>query len=297
MSADAARAEPAVGAAGAGCRLCGARDAAPLFEKTGWTFVACRGCGLVSLDPLPTPAELARHHEASYRDGGYAGFAAADAVRTAIAEDRLARLRPLAPAGPWLDVGCSTGAFVAAAARAGLVAEGLEVSSVAVEAARARGLTIHHGAVEDFAPAAPLAVVTAFDVIEHLPDPVGFARRVRPWLQPDGLLAMTLPNIASVAARVMGRQWFYYAAPDHVHYFTPATIRRVLEEAGFTRIEVASATKPLTLDYATEQLARMTPALGPLARALQAVTPRGLRRHCWPLPIGEMLVTAHPARS
>jgi 2-polyprenyl-3-methyl-5-hydroxy-6-metoxy-1,4-benzoquinol methylase len=294
MSGDAARAEAAPRDA-TGCRLCGAHDPAPLFEKSGWRFVACRACGLVSLDPMPTPEALAAHHETSYREGGYAGFAAADAVRTAIAEDRLARLRPLAPAGRWLDVGCSTGAFVAAVVRAGLAAEGLEVSSVAVEAARARGLVVHHGGVEDFVPAAPLAVVTAFDVIEHLPDPVGFARRVRTWLEPRGLLGLTLPNVASVAARAMGRHWFYYAAPDHVHYFTPATIRRCLADAGFTDVTVHAATKPLTLDYATEQLARMTPALAPLAKTVQTLTPRRLRAHLWPLPIGEMLVTARPA--
>lgn len=291
MTADAARAEVAERA----CALCGARDASPLFEKAGWSFVACRVCGLVSLDPLPTPAALAAHHETSYRDGGYAGFAAADAVRTAIAEDRLARLRSMASPGRWLDVGCSTGAFVAVASAAGLAAEGLEVSSVAVAAAQARGLTVRQGAVEDFTPADPLAVVTAFDVIEHLPDPVAFARRVRPWLQRAGLLAMTLPNLASVAARVMGRHWFYYAAPDHVHYFTPTTIRRLLGDAGFVDVTVHPATKPLTLDYATEQLIRMTPVLAPLARALRAVTPRPLGRRLWPLPIGEMLVTARPS--
>jgi 2-polyprenyl-3-methyl-5-hydroxy-6-metoxy-1,4-benzoquinol methylase len=296
MGARALPAEAAPGAAG-GCRLCGARDGERLFEKDGYAFVRCRACTLVALDPLPTPAVLAAHHEASYRDGGYSGFAAAEAVRTAIAEDRLARIRPLAPAGPWLDVGCSTGAFVAAAARAGLPVEGLEVSSVAAEAARARGLVVHHAAVEDFAPAAPLAVVTAFDVIEHLPEPVAFGRRVRAWLRPEGVLAMTLPNIASPTARLMGRQWFYYAAPDHVHYFTPATIRRLLADAGFDAVTVEPTTKPLTLDYAAEQLERMTPVAAPLARAVRAVTPRALGRRLWPLPLGEMLVVARAVGS
>lgn len=296
MSGDAARAEPAERTPG-GCVLCGARRPVRRFEKSGFAFVACGGCGLVSLDPLPTPAALAAHHEASYRAGAYSGFAAAEDVRTAIAEDRLARLRPLAPVGRWLDVGCSTGAFVAAAVRAGLAAEGLEVSAAAVEAARGRGLTVHHGAVEDFTPPARLAVVTAFDVVEHLPDPVAFVRRVRPWLEPGGLFAATLPNVASVAARAMGRHWFYYAAPDHVHYFTPATIGRLLAEAGFEQVAVRAAAKPLTLDYAAAQLARMTPLLAPLARATRAVVPARLRRRLWPLPIGEMLVTARPARS
>jgi 2-polyprenyl-3-methyl-5-hydroxy-6-metoxy-1,4-benzoquinol methylase len=291
MTADAAPAHQ-TGRGRTRCVLCGGGERSPRFAKQGWTFVEC-ACGLLSLDPLPTAAALAAHHEASYRDGGYADFAAAAAVRDTIARARLERLRPLASSGRWLDVGCSTGAFVAAATAAGVAAEGLEVSATAVDAARARGLAVHHGTVDEFVPAARFAVVTAFDVIEHLPDPLAFVRRVRAWLEPHGLLALTLPNMASIAARAMGRRWFYYAAPDHVHYFTPSTIRRLLEAAGFASIAVHGATKPLTLEYATEQLERLAPGLAPAARALEWVMPGPLRRRPVPLPIGEMLVTAH----
>jgi SAM-dependent methyltransferase len=292
MTADATATLDVPAAGERSCRLCGTEGATPLFTKNGWTFVRCGGCGLVSLDPLPTPSDLAAHHERSYRDGGYASFAAAEDVRAAIARDRLAAVRAIAPAGPWLDVGCSTGSFVEVAARDGFAAEGLEVSSVAVAAARERGLVVHHGAVESYEPPGPLAVVTAFDVIEHLPDPVAFVRRVRHWLRPDGVIVLTLPNVASPTARAMGRQWFYYAPPDHVHYFTPETIRRLLGRAGLRDVAVRPISKPMTLEYAAEQLARMTPPLAPLARLATAVVPAGLRRRSWPLPLGEMLATA-----
>src|SRR2546428_13687642 len=72
---------PALSAERAPCVICGSREAHPLFVKQSWTFARCRGCGLVSLDPRPTPAAIAAHHEASYRDGRYATFAAAEAVR------------------------------------------------------------------------------------------------------------------------------------------------------------------------------------------------------------------------
>ena len=274
------------------CALCGGAQRAVVFEKRGWEFMRCGGCGLVSLHPMPTVAELAAHHERSYRDGAYATFAAADHVRTMIARRRLAAVRQLAPAGPWLDIGCSTGSFVAEAVAVGLDAEGLEVSSAAVEQARARGLTVRRGAVEDHEPARRYAAVTAFDVVEHLPDPVAFVRRVGSWLVPGGVLAVTLPDIASPTARLLGRQWFYYAPPDHVHYFTPATARRLLETSGLTDVAVRPFHKPLTLDYAVTQLASMAPRLAPPVRVVSALLPRGLRERAWPLPLGEMLLTA-----
>lgn len=274
------------------CVLCGGTDRAPRFTKGGWRFVRCRTCGLESLDPLPTPAELAAHYEASYEDGAYAGFAAAGDVRDAIARHRLGLLRPLAPAGPWLDVGASTGAFVGAAAAAGLDVEGVEVSDRAAAAARRRGLAVHTSAVETFEPARRYAVITAFDVVEHLPDPLPLLARVRDWLAPGGLLAIAVPNAASWVARVLGRHWFYYVGPFHVHYFSPATIRRALARSGFGDVAVRGLRKPLTLRYAADQLDALAPPLAPLARGVMRALPWLGRPIA--LPLGEMLVTARP---
>jgi len=278
------------------CALCGA-ETRRLFVKRRWTFVRCAGCGLVSLSPLPTPAEIEAHHEASYRDGRYAAFVAAETVRVAIARHRLAFLRLLAPEGPWLDVGCSTAAFIAELARAGRAAEGLELSEAAVAQGRARGFTVHRGAAETFTPAHRYAAVTAFDVLEHLPDPLAFVRQALTWLVPGGLLALTLPDAASPMARLMGRHWFHYAPPDHVHYFTPATIRGLLERAGADAIAVRRVWKPLTLDYAAAQLAETNPQLGRLMTLLAVIAPRAWRAHPWPVPVGEILVTGRSARS
>jgi 2-polyprenyl-3-methyl-5-hydroxy-6-metoxy-1,4-benzoquinol methylase len=276
----------------AACVVCGDTRWTRRFTKDGWRFARCGGCGLTSLQPLPTPADLARHHEASYRDGRYATFARAENARAAVAAHRFTLVRPLAPAGSWLDLGCSTGTFLAVLAAAGIPAEGVEVSSAAAGEARARGCTVHAGSVETFEPARRFAAVTAFDVVEHVPDPAALLARVASWLLPGGVLALTLPDARSWTATAMGRHWFYYTAPDHVHYFTPPTITRLLARAGFTDVHVRPTRKPLPLDYAAEQLRHLVPPLAPLARALEWIAPAG---RAIPLPLGEMLVTARPA--
>ena len=120
-------------------------------------------------------------------------------------------------------------------------------------------------------------------------------RRAAGWLEPDGLFALTLPDAASPTARLMGRHWFYYAPPDHVHYFTPLTARHLLETAGLRAAAVRRITKPLTLDYAFAQLAQFNPRLGGVARAVGRVLPQALRAREWPLPLGAMLALARPA--
>ena len=98
-------------------------------------------------------------------------------------------------------------------------------------------------------------------------------------------------------ARLMGRRWYYHAPPDHVHGFTPETIRRLLETTGWAAVTVRAARKPLTADYVVEQLAHSNPALARIARGTTAIVPRRWRARPWSLPLGEMLVTARPAGS
>jgi 2-polyprenyl-3-methyl-5-hydroxy-6-metoxy-1,4-benzoquinol methylase len=276
------------------CALCGAHDLRPLFAKRGWTFVRCAGCSLVALRPLPSPAEHERHTEASYAHGAYAVFAAADTIRTAIATHRFGIVRRLASAGPWLDVGCSSGAFVAVAAEAGIDVEGLERSPAAVARARSRGLRVHQGTIERFVPIQRYAAITAFDLIEHLGDPVAFVRQAARWLAPDGILAVTVPNIDSLTARLMGRHWFYYAPPEHVHYFRPATLRHLLETGGLRDVIVQPTVKPLSLEYAALALTQFNARLGAVARRAVAALPRALRARLLPIHVGELLATARP---
>lgn len=279
----------------AACLVCRGTRTRVLFAKGGRDFVRCRDCNFVWLRPMPSAAEVAAYYERSYCDGIYEPFAAAETIRRLVAEHRLAAIRADARPGRWLDVGAATGHFVEAAARAGMDAEGCELSSDAVARARARGLRVHHGAVEDFAPDAPYDTITAFDVLEHLREPRPFLDRLRTWLAPGGTLALTLPDVGSVYPRLMGRHWFYYAPNDHLHYFDRRTIARLLGEHGFAAIRIRRATKPLTLAYVADQLRLFTPALGRVAAPLLRAVPAPLRERPIPLYVGEMLVVAAAA--
>jgi SAM-dependent methyltransferase len=277
------------------CVLCGGTTRRPMFRKQGWTFVRCGTCGLVSLSPLPTAEELRQHHAATCDIGLYDVFTARVDIRDAIARQRFQAVAAAAPPGPWLEVGCSTGQFLAQARAAGVTAEGIDLSSSALARARAQGLVVHEAAVEEFVPRAPYAAVMAFDVVEHLADPLAFVRRVVSWLVPGGLFAMTVPNAASFTARAMGRHWFQYWAPDHVHYFSPATARRMAVACGLGDVQTRPAGKPLTLEYAVDRLRASNPLQGRVAGLAAACVPAAWRSRSWAMPLGEMLVTARRA--
>ena len=133
--------------------------------------------------------------------------------------------------------------------------------------------------------------MTAFDTIEHLLDPTTLPERAHRWLRPGGMLALTLPDIGSPIARVLGKHWFFYAPHVHFHYFDRSTIARFLEARGFRVERIATAAKPLTPDYVAGQVEVFYPALAAGAGLLRRL-PRSLRERTIHVPVGEMLVLA-----
>jgi len=123
-----------------------------------------------------------------------------------------------------LDVGCGKGDFVDAALHEGFKVDGIELAQPAVDIAQRFGLPV---AKMDFFSSTieerSRDVVTMFEVIEHLPDPVSFFRRAEAVLRPGGLIYMTTPNYNSLDRRILGSKWDVIHR-EHLIYFTPATL-------------------------------------------------------------------------
>jgi 2-polyprenyl-3-methyl-5-hydroxy-6-metoxy-1,4-benzoquinol methylase len=147
-----------------------------------------------------------------------------------------------------LDVGCGAGRLgEAVKARQGAEVVGIELDGVAAGAAKGRLDRVIVGDVEriepDFEPGAFDCVVCG-DVLEHLEDPGAFLRRARGWLQPDGFLVASVPNVRhhQVVAGLLEGNWTYESAglldETHLGFFTRRDAIGLLEGAGY-RVERA----------------------------------------------------------
>jgi predicted TPR repeat methyltransferase len=96
------------------------------------------------------------------------------------------------------------------------------------------------------------AVVLA-DIIEHLRNSTNLLRCVKQSLSPDGLLFLSVPNIANVTVR-LGLLFGVFEYRDrgildytHLRFFTMRTIRRELENAGFRIVAIRGSSVPIRL--------------------------------------------------
>jgi SAM-dependent methyltransferase len=132
-----------------------------------------------------------------------------------------------------LDVGCGTGANLELLAQYG-DAEGVDISTDALEFCRARGLEkVRLGAAETLPyEDNSFDIVTALDVVEHLDDDVGGLKEMRRVLKPGGRALLFVPAFM-----------FLWGVQDDVSHhrrrYTLKNLRGVVREAGF---EVERAT-------------------------------------------------------
>jgi SAM-dependent methyltransferase len=127
----------------------------------------------------------------------------------------------------------------------------VEIGEPAADAARARGLDVRTGTLDQLAPTldGPFDLITFWDVLEHLPEPVGALRLARSLLAPGGRVAMTFPNVEGWYPRATHRLiarptgvWEHPELPVHLYDFSPATARRLAREGGL-EVERARTTE------------------------------------------------------
>jgi len=142
--------------------------------------------------------------------------------------------------GRLLDIGAGFGAFVHAAQGRGWDAHGVEPSTTGVRRAKEQfpNADIIHGTLADIPLDLTFDVITMWDVVEHLDDPMDLMHEARKRLRPGGLLVVETGNYQSAERSQAGLAWWGYQS-DHRWYFTPDTLSRMLHDSGFSNASVA----------------------------------------------------------
>lgn len=235
------------------CRACGLGRLVPTDAAA---------CGCEQLYPADYPAHLPCPSPGGYSltparppGGGQNPWAAAaralglgyprpaiGRLRWAAAQAAAAPLRRWALARPFphfvrgarlLDVGCGRGDFVRGMQARGWEAMGLDPSPRAVAAAQRQGLPVVQGTLATCAwPAGYFHAITFLDSFEHCSHPRATLAAVVRLLAPGGELLIRFPNFGSIWRQAFGRYWADIAAPRHEFFYSPAVLRRLVNEAG-----------------------------------------------------------------
>jgi 2-polyprenyl-3-methyl-5-hydroxy-6-metoxy-1,4-benzoquinol methylase len=177
----------------------------------------------------PVPAEMAT---GTFYDHAGQEFLSPEKLEGDYSDVRFQRelrlFRSFCPSGSILDVGCSSGAFLYQLNKRhpyDYEICGTDVSGPPLDYAAKMGVPVIKENFPRHSFEKQFDAVTFWAVMEHLFEPQSFLKKAASVLKPGGLCFILVPNMRSLAVRMLGAK-YRYIYPEHLNYFTPETLSK-----------------------------------------------------------------------
>jgi 2-polyprenyl-3-methyl-5-hydroxy-6-metoxy-1,4-benzoquinol methylase len=196
------------------------------------TLLKCNNCGFRFAQKIPTVAELIAH----YNQYGRNDYLSPVTIKRY--HEILDQFEPYRKTNKLIDVGCGIGYFLEEAKKRGWEVYGTEYTDEAITICRSKGITMHQGALNptDYS-AGEFDVVTSFEVIEHINNPVEEMQHFHRLLRQGGAAYITTPNFDALERYVLKERYNVISYPEHLSYYTKNTLTRLMISQGFLPIE------------------------------------------------------------
>ncbi len=256
----------------------------PLLDQ----LVKCKKCNLVYVNPRLKPEVIL----GGYSEGEDEMFVSQSEAREATFFSALKTIEKYKKEkGKILDIGTAGGAFLAAAKKRGWDIYGCEPNKWMAEwGEKNLGINIDLGTLfEQKYHDKSFDVVTLWDVVEHTTEPSKILAECRRILKDDGLLVINYPDWGSWIAKIMKKKWFFTLAV-HLFYFTPETIKKLMNKCGFQIIKMKPHFQKLETGYLFFRMG----AYSKLLSKFGGTTAKLLHINHWKIPywIGQTFVVA-----
>jgi SAM-dependent methyltransferase len=253
------------------CPACGNESNRPVFRKTGFNYVECNTCKTLFVNPRPDEESFNKY----YTDSPSVQFWATHFYKETEKARRELIIRPkaikvgqllekyLKPGITYpviIDIGAGYGVFceeLAALHKGDCTIMGIEPAPALQEICRQKKLLVIPKFLEDVVPedlnGGHCAAATSFELLEHLHNPGAFIRSCRSLLDKGGILILTTLSWDGFDLQVLGEKSKSINPPHHINFFTPHSVRLLLEANGFRLLEVTTPGK-LDVDIVMKQL-------------------------------------------
>lgn len=231
------------------CPACGRDSNSSEFEKDGFNFNRCDFCDTLYVSPRPIENKLLEYygHSKSIEYFTKEILEKTKKIRTErIFKPRAQKIIDLLSniqlkRNVLVDVGGGNGLFLESLDSAGAGFEkyiNVEPSNEGANLTLERGFDVFNGFIEDFDLDLKVDLITAFELIEHLFNPMTFLNKISSLLDTDDIFILTTPNIEGFDLLLLGGKSDNIGAPNHLNYFNPQSIKILLGKCGFEIIHI-----------------------------------------------------------
>lgn len=235
------------------CPLCGSLETQVRFQYGDYWIMKCRTCTGGFACPRPKQEDIFLLYGADYskdymasvmhsKNFAHKRFVRVSKILTCHAPHLLEKNDRRV-----LDIGCATGHFLLEFKNRSWQTTGVELSLESANYAQVQlGL---HVITEDFSkaelPSEGYDLITMFHFIEHVLDPYETLQKCKDLLCSGSALFLETPNWDSVGAVIRGAKWSHFIPPEHLNYFGPTSLIKLVNSIGLRVLFWSTFTPPV----------------------------------------------------
>ena len=210
------------------------------YQGNTWNMVKCKQCGLIYLNPQPDIDTLKRTYRKIYsQDNDKRLKGPLEVIEHLFRKMRANEIINFRKAGEILDIGCGRGIMLKYMKDRGWKIKGIEFSEDTGSIAKRilkEDLYIGTEAITRFRDETFDVIVIDY-VLEHLSKPYEILQEVNRVLKKNGLLIVSVPNMASLQAIWSRKEWFHLDVPKHLYHFSTDTLSELLTKTKFSIVK------------------------------------------------------------
>jgi 2-polyprenyl-3-methyl-5-hydroxy-6-metoxy-1,4-benzoquinol methylase len=220
------------------CLICGSTKIKTLEKFTIDHLCKCSNCAFVFSRAIPSKKLL----EDTYKNYGSAHHHVVSALTRKRYDELLSTFAQYRHLNKILDVGCGSGHFLVSASEHGWEVYGSEFSESLYDLCKSKQINMTLGSLDpEEYESGSFDVLTSFEVIEHINNPLEELDKFYRLLRPGGVVYCTTPNFNAIQRLIKGQKFrTILSYPEHLSYFTPRTLSTAFETVGFKVLNIES---------------------------------------------------------
>lgn len=220
------------------CPTCGNENSKVVFTKQKGEYAYCNNCEHIFLKNQLMDNHLLRFYE-DYPTSSLEWHDNESTFYRNIYNSGLSLVTPSHGKSTLLDIGCSSGYFMSIAEDQGFNCFGIEPNKKESSYAKSKGLKILGSTINEINKLGKkFNVITLWDVLEHIQDPIKYLISLRSLLNEDGKILLQVPTSDALAARIMQEKCNMFDGIEHLTLFSEKSLNIAFQKAGYTKLSL-----------------------------------------------------------
>ena len=220
------------------CPICKSDVYEKIFTKRGYTFVRCLSCGMIFSNPQVLPDIVLNTYKKGLSSTELWMKVLSNQEerlwRIIYFEDILKKIELFFEPARLLDIGCAVGQFLMIAKNRGWKVSGLEYSQTGYEYCKNKlGLNVFCKPAKEIGiEENSFEAISLLGVLEHVTDPLGVLSEYKHLLTDNGVIAVVVPNVYSIANMILREKSTTFDGRNHLLYFSEKTLKNLFKNIG-----------------------------------------------------------------